>query len=104
MFRVKLLVVFSTTLLLAAMAACGGGAAKTANNLSSPGQTPTPTPTGGTIWQKVNVPTAATQLNYIAFNSSNHWFIADRNQGFYRSTDQGATWTKINAGLNTTLG
>jgi hypothetical protein len=40
----------------------------------------------------------------VAFNGSDHWFIADRSQGFYRSTDQGATWTAINSGLTTTLG
>ena len=59
---------------------------------------------GGAGWAKVNTPSAATQINYFALNSSNHWFIADRTQGFYRSTDQGATWTQINSGLTTTLG
>src|SRR5258708_20870042 len=61
-------------------------------------------PSGSGGWQQVNVPSTATRLNYIAFNSSDHWFIADRSQGFYRSTDQGASWTQINSGLTTTLG
>jgi hypothetical protein len=43
-------------------------------------------------------------VNFVAFNGSDHWFIADRSHGFYRSTDQGATWTSINSGLATTLG
>jgi len=55
-------------------------------------------------WQKVSTPSAASQINYVAFNGSNHWFIVDRKQGFYRSTDQGASWTQINSGLTTTLG
>jgi photosystem II stability/assembly factor-like uncharacterized protein len=55
-------------------------------------------------WQKVNVPSAATQVNFVAFNGSDHWFLADRSQGFFRSTDQGAIWTPINSGLATTLG
>ena len=59
-------------------------------------------PTGS--WQRVNVPSGATEVNFVAFNSSNHWFIADQSQGFFRSTDQGATWTQINSGLPTTLG
>jgi len=100
LFGVKLQAVFTTILLVVSMAACGGGTGKTASNLSSP----SPIPSGGVIWQRVNVPAAATQVNYIAFNSSNHWFIADRNQGFYRSTDEGTTWAKINTGLTTTLG
>lgn len=52
----------------------------------------------------ITTPSAATQINYVAFNSSNHWFIADRNQGSYRSADQGATWTQISIGLTTKLG
>jgi len=43
-------------------------------------------------------------LNHIAFNSSGHWFIADRSHGFFRSTDQGASWTQINTGLAATSG
>jgi hypothetical protein len=100
LFSAKPIAVFPLILLIAAMAACGGGTSTTTNP-----QSPTnPQPPGGAVWQKVNTPSAVTQLNYVAFNSSNHWFIADRNNGFYRSTDQGATWTQINSGLTTTLG
>jgi hypothetical protein len=52
----------------------------------------------------VSLPNGATEVNFVAFSTSNHWFIADQNQGFFRSTDQGATWTQINSGLPTTLG
>ena len=94
MFSAKSVALFSTTLLIAATVACGGGSSAVSNPQSS----------GGGGWQKVSLPSAATQLNYVAFNSSDHWFIADRSRGFYRSTDQGATWTQINSGLATTLG
>lgn len=59
---------------------------------------------GAVAWAKVNTPPAATQINFLAINGSNHWFIADRNKGFFRSTDQGSNWTQINSGLATTLG
>ena len=96
---VKSIAAFSIILSLAALGACGGGSSATGNRQTSGGG-------GGQGggWQKVSTPSAATQLNYVAFTSSNHWFIADRKQGFYRSTDQGATWTQINSGLTTTLG
>ena len=78
---------------LAGLASCGGGGGSgTAGSI------------GSISWQKVSTPAAATQINFVAFNGSNHWFIADRNHGFYRSTDQGASWTQINSGLATTLG
>ena len=78
-----------------ALSGCGGSSA--GGNIQSSGS-------GGNSWQKINTPAAATQINFVAFNGGNHWFIADRNHGFYRSTDQGATWTQINSGLATTLG
>ena len=84
---------------IAAMVGCGGGGA-----VSTPGSGPGSVSTGPNSWQKVNTPAAATQINFVSFNNSNHWFIADRNRGFYRSTDQGSTWTQINSGLATTLG
>ena len=84
-------------ILAIATLSCGGGGAGSG---SGPGSTGSPTGS----WQKVNVPPGATEVNFVAFNSSNHWFIADQNQGFFRSTDQGATWTQINSGLPTTLG
>jgi hypothetical protein len=88
--------VFPMIFLVLVLAACGGGGS---------GMTTVPSAAssaGG--WQKVNVPSVATQINFVAFNSSDHWFIADRSRGFYRSTDQGATWTQINSGIATTLG
>lgn len=73
---------------------CGGAGSSSAHLQSG----------GNLSWQKVNVPSAATQLTFFAVSSGNHWFVADRAQGFYRSTDQGATWTAINSGLPTKLG
>ena len=47
-------------------------------------------------WQLVSTPSSATQVSYFAVNSSNHWFLSDRNTGFWKSTNQGASWTQIN--------
>ena len=59
---------------------------------------------GGSLnWQKIGVPSGAVQISSFATNSGNHWFIADRNKGFYRSTDQGGSWTRINSGLANTF-
>jgi hypothetical protein len=91
---VKLQAVFPTILLIAATWACGGGGSARANN----------SPSGEALWEKVGLPSTATHLNHIAFNSTGHWFIADRSQGFFRSTDQGASWARINTGLATLSG
>jgi len=58
------------------------------------GQIPNSTPQAG--WQQVPIPPAATQLIDFAIDSSNTWYYADRSSGFYKSTDQGATFTAIN--------
>ncbi len=87
------------TILAIATLSCGGGGGGTPSG-SGPGSPGSPTGS----WQKMNAPPGATEVNFVAFNSSGHWFIADRSHGFFRSTDQGATWTQINAGLPTTLG
>ncbi len=81
-----------TIVLSAAIVSCGGGGGSSN------------TPLGAISWQQVTLPSTVSQLNFVAFNGGGHWFIADRKQGFYRSTDQGATWTAINTGLSTTLG
>ena len=81
------------SILITASVSCGGG-----------GSSPVTPPSGSISWEKVSAPSSATQINFLAFNSSNHWFVADRQHGFFRSTDQGASWTPINAGLATTLG
>jgi hypothetical protein len=88
----KLITAILTIVLSAAIVACGGGGSSSR------------TPLGVISWQQVTLPSGVSQLNYVAFNGSGHWFIADRKQGFFRSTDQGATWTAINSGLSTTLG
>jgi hypothetical protein len=80
-------------LAIAISVACGGGGSGISRSQSS-----------GSGWQEVNLPSSVTQVNYVAFNGSDHWFIADRVRGFYRSTDQGATWVPINSGIATTLG
>lgn len=87
---------FILLMMTAAMVGCGGGGASASGSASASA--------GPNSWQKVSTPAAATQINFVSFNNSNHWFIADRNHGFYRSTDQGSTWTQINSGLATTLG
>jgi photosystem II stability/assembly factor-like uncharacterized protein len=86
-----------TICLTVALAACGGGSGSGVPGTSPP-------PSGAVSWQRVNAPSAATQVNFFSISSGNHWFIADRNHGFSRSTDQGSTWTPINSGLATTLG
>lgn len=84
--------------LIVAATGCGGGAAGSAGGGGNGGGG------GGAMsWQKVSVPSGATQITFFSVSSSNHWFIADRSKGFFRSTDQGATWTAINSGLATTL-
>ena len=51
-------------------------------------------------WQLVSTPSSATQINYFAIKSSNnHWFVADRLSGFWISTNQGTSWSQINAGM-----
>jgi len=75
------------------MVACGGGGS------GSGGGTVTP---GSLNWQRVSTPFS--QANFIDFASNGHWFVADRTQGFFRSTDGGASWTAINPGIATTFG
>jgi hypothetical protein len=87
------IVIFPVILAMVFTLACGGAGSGTG---------PSGSPSGS--WQKVNLPSGVTQVNFVDFNRSDHWFIADQSQGFYRSTDQGATWTQINSGLPTTLG
>jgi photosystem II stability/assembly factor-like uncharacterized protein len=70
---------------------CGGGPSGSSSGSQS------------VSWQTVNVPIGATKVAFFAVNSSNHWFLADQNKGFYRSTDGGATWTPINTGISTNL-
>jgi len=85
---------FFTVVLLIVLAACGGGTGS--RSVLQSGRT--------LSWQKVSVSSGATDVNSFAVSSSNHWFIADQNRGFYRSNDQGATWTAINNGLANTFG
>lgn len=90
---IAILILITTTI------SCGGGAAS-----SGPGGNGGGGGGGGAMaWQKVSVPSGATEVTFFAVNSSNHWFLADRSKGFFRSTDQGANWTPINSGLATTL-
>lgn len=98
MFPRKKLVVLAVAALIAGATSCGGGATGTSNSSGSGGSP------SGISWQTVSVPSGATQIAFFSVNSSNHWFLADRSKGFFRSTDRGATWTAINSGLATTLG
>ena len=101
MFLRRYLFALAIFALMAGATSCGGGAAGTSNSSGSPGSGGSPS---GISWQKVSVPSGATQVAFFSVNSSNHWFLADRSEGFFRSTDQGATWTAINSSLATTLG
>lgn len=88
--------------LIAAATSCGGGAASSVGGGNGGGGNGGGG--GGAMsWQKVSVPSGAIQVTFFAVNSSGHWFLADRSKGFFRSTNQGATWTPINSGLATTL-
>jgi len=80
-------------LMLGSMAACGG---------SNSNSSRTQTPAGAIGWQRVSTPFS--EPNFIDFGSNGHWFVADRSQGFYRSTDGGSTWSPINSGIATTFG
>ena len=66
--------------------ACGGGS-------SSGGGS------GNVKWQLVSTPFS--EATFIDFGANGHWFVADRSQGFYRSTDGGSTWAPINSGIAT---
>jgi hypothetical protein len=89
-------------LIVSAMLACGGnGGSGTSTPLGASG---TSTQPGAIHWQQVNTPPGAIHVNFVDFAANGHWFIADMALGFYRSTDQGATWTQINTGLSTTFG
>ena len=85
---------FATAGLMLSSAGCGGGGS--ARCVSGSGGAVT------NSWQQVNTPASATKIHYFSVNSSNHWFTADRVNGFYKSTDQGNSWSQINnSGINT---
>jgi hypothetical protein len=95
MASVKAITTILALFFVAVLAVCGGGGSGSSSVLQH----------GGALsWQRVSVPSGATQVISFAVNGSNHWFIADRNKGFYRSNDQGASWTAINSGVANTFG
>ncbi len=93
MFIGRILTALTACVLVCAATSCGGGSGSS-HILQS----------GGSLnWQRISVPSGAVQISGFAVNSGNHWFIADRSKGFYRSTDQGGSWTPINTGLSNTF-
>jgi hypothetical protein len=56
------------------------------------------------VWEKVATPTTALQINYFAVNSADHWYVADRKSGFWRSVDRGSSWKQINSGIQSAFG
>jgi uncharacterized protein YfiM (DUF2279 family) len=82
----------SLFVILAGMAACGGGS----------GSSGTVTAPGALSWEAVNTPFS--QANFIDFGSNGDWFVADRAQGFFRSSDGGSTWSSIGSGMATSFG
>jgi len=92
MKKVNLLRIVVLFALSSAVVSCGGSG-------SGGGATGTP---GAISWEAVS--TAFSQPNFIDFGANGHWFVADRSQGFFRSTDSGATWSPINSGIATNFG
>jgi hypothetical protein len=80
------------SMLALVMGACGGGS--TGSGGTAPG--------GAAAWQRVNTP--FNHPSFIDFGANGHWFIADRGQGFHRSTDGGANWSAVNSGIATNFG
>lgn len=89
---VNLLLIAVLAVITSAVVSCGGGS-------GSGGAAGTP---GTLAWEQVNTPFS--QANFIDFGSNGHWFVADRAQGFFRSTDGGSTWSPINSGIATNFG
>jgi len=56
------------------------------------------------LWETVSTPPGASHITYFAVSPGNHWFVADRRSGFWRSVDQGATWKQINSGIQSPFG
>jgi len=92
---------FIIFLSLILIAGCGQGGSSSSST-PKPSPTPSPTPLGS--WTLISTPLAAPQIRDFAINKLNHWFISDRKTGFFRSTDQGGTWTQINSGIALTNG
>jgi hypothetical protein len=85
-------------LAIAGTVSCGGGSSSSSNNGGGSGGGGT----GAISWQRVSTPFS--QVAFVDFGSNGHWFIADRAQGFQRSTDGGSTWTAVNSGIATNFG
>ena len=49
------------------------------------------------FWQQTNGP--GSPVYTVATNSNGHIFVATYNQGLFRSTNNGVSWTRINSGL-----
>jgi hypothetical protein len=93
LFIARILTALIVGVFVSALASCGGSGSSGGNLQSS----------GSLNWQRISVPSGAVEVSGFAVNSGNHWFIADRNQGLYRSTDQGGSWTGINSGISNTF-
>lgn len=98
---------FVTLTLLGALVSCGGGmgSGSTSGLGSGSGSGAGGNGSSGPIsWVQVSNPPGASAIQFLDFGSNGHWFVADNAGGFYRSTDQGSTWTQINSGIATNYG
>lgn len=95
--RLPVLLLFSVTLAALAVAV---GCAAARGTATAPGGSPGANAT----WEKVTGPAGSRQLRMVSIGSNGTIFVAERSLGFFRSSNNGATWTPINLGIVGTSG